>query len=131
MPKNAGNLINELHFFFNFLGGMPPDPPRRHVPLALAIKRLRPSLLRYNLPLFQLHFQFFNLHLPVLPKSGLALAALDPGSSLSSQLAQAHYLSYRPLFPFCSCGLSTATIEYSSACVCVCVCLCVCLSVCL
>ena len=25
-----------------------------------------------------------------------------------------------------SCGLSTETIEYSSACVCVCVCLCVC-----
>ena len=32
-----------------------------------------------------------------------------------------------------SCGLSTATIEYSSACVCVCVsvCLSVCVSVCL
>ena len=30
-----------------------------------------------------------------------------------------------------SCGLSTATIEYSSACVCVSVCVSVCLSVCL
>ena len=35
------------------------------------------------------------------------------------------------IFPYYSCGLSTATIEYSSLSVCLCVCLCVCLSVCL
>ena len=56
---------------------MPPDPPRKQVPLALAIGRLRrPQCSRTNLPLFHLDFQFFNLHLPVLPKSGLA--ALPP-----------------------------------------------------
>ena len=37
MPKNAGNLIFELHFLKIFWGGMPPDPPRKQVPLALAI----------------------------------------------------------------------------------------------
>ena len=70
MPKNAGNLIFELHFFKIFRGGMPLDPPRKQVPLALAIGR--PQCSRTNLPLFHLDFQFFNLHLPVLPKSGLA-----------------------------------------------------------
>ena len=74
MPKNAGNLIFELHFLkFSGGGGMPPDPPRKQVPLALAIGR--PQCSHINLPLFHLDFQFFNLHLPVLPKSGLA--ALD------------------------------------------------------
>ena len=34
------------------------------------------------------------------------------------------------LFHIYSCGLSTATIEYSCPSVCVCVCVCVCLSVC-
>ena len=27
MPKNAGNLIFELHFFLNFLGGASPQTP--------------------------------------------------------------------------------------------------------
>ena len=73
MPKNAGNLIFELQFLKIFWGGMPPDPPRKQVPKALAFGRLRrPQCSDKNLPLFQLHFQFFNLHLPVLPKSGLA-----------------------------------------------------------
>ena len=78
MPKNAGNLIFELHFLKTFWGGMPPDPPSKQVPLALAIGRLRrPQCLRTNLPLFHLDFQFFNLHLPVLPKSGLAALHID------------------------------------------------------
>ena len=34
MPKNAGNLIFEPHFF-KFSGGA--DPPRKQVPLALVI----------------------------------------------------------------------------------------------
>ena len=80
MPKNAGNLIFELHFLKILWGGMPPDPPRKQVPLALAIGR-RPQCSRTNLPLFHLDFQFFNLHLPVLPKSGLA--ALQPHDEIS------------------------------------------------
>ena len=56
---------------------MPPDPPRKQVPLALAIGR--PQCSRTNLPLFHLDFQFFNLHLPVLLKSGLAALVLVVG----------------------------------------------------
>ena len=57
MPKNAGNLIFELHFFKNFLGGMPPDPPRKQVPLALAIGR---RMLAYKSPRFSLGFPVFQ-----------------------------------------------------------------------
>ena len=63
MPKNAGNLIFELHFFFNFLGGgHAPRPPRKQVPLALAIGRRKsaPSMLAYNSPPFSLGFPVFQ-----------------------------------------------------------------------
>ena len=56
MSKNAGNLIFELHFFFNFLGGHAPRPPQE----AFATCNRAPSMLTYKSPNFSLEFPVFQ-----------------------------------------------------------------------
>ena len=70
MPKNAGNLIFELHFLKLLWGAYPQTPLGSKCLWHLQSKA--PSMLAYKSLPFSLGFPVFNLYLPVLPKSGLA-----------------------------------------------------------